>query len=173
MEVPRLGVKLELQPPAYTTATAMRQAGCVYDLHHSLLQCQILTHWARLGIESTPSWMLVGFVTAEPQWELLFLIFYIHSSRCASVSLDSISQAQTPAAPPEHVKGSVHYNCSKSDYPPLPNSCSSLCHGTSEFFLSYIKIIIIQHLWAENPESFLISFSHYFQIINRPSIFLP
>ena len=29
-----------------------------------------LTHWARPGIKPTSSWMLVGFVTAEPQWEL-------------------------------------------------------------------------------------------------------
>ena len=35
MEVPRLGVELELQLPAYTTATAMRDPSQVYDLHHS------------------------------------------------------------------------------------------------------------------------------------------
>ena len=42
MEVPRLGVQLELQPPAYTTATAMQNLSCVCDLHHSSLQRQIL-----------------------------------------------------------------------------------------------------------------------------------
>ena len=35
MEVPRLGVKLELQLPAYTTATAMWDLSYVCDLHHS------------------------------------------------------------------------------------------------------------------------------------------
>ena len=29
-----------------------------------------LTHWARPGIEPTFLWIPVGFVTAEPQWEL-------------------------------------------------------------------------------------------------------
>ena len=29
-----------------------------------------LPHWAGLGIESASSWILVGFITAEPQWEL-------------------------------------------------------------------------------------------------------
>ena len=29
-----------------------------------------LTHWARSGIKSTTSWLLVGFVSAVPQWEL-------------------------------------------------------------------------------------------------------
>ena len=42
MEVPRLGVKLELQLPAYTTATAMPDVSCICDLHHSSWQCRIL-----------------------------------------------------------------------------------------------------------------------------------
>ena len=41
MEVPRLGVELELQLPAYTTATATEDLSCVCDLHHSSQQCQI------------------------------------------------------------------------------------------------------------------------------------
>jgi len=35
MEVPRLGAELELQLPAYTTATATQALSCVCDLHHS------------------------------------------------------------------------------------------------------------------------------------------
>ena len=41
MEVSRLGVQSELQPPAYTTATARRDLSRICDLHHSLGQCQI------------------------------------------------------------------------------------------------------------------------------------
>ena len=44
MEVPRLGVKLELQLLAYTTATAMPDPSLVYDLHHSSWQYQLLNH---------------------------------------------------------------------------------------------------------------------------------
>ena len=44
MEIPRLGVKLELQLPAYTTATAIVTAtldlSCICDLHRSSQQ-----HW--------------------------------------------------------------------------------------------------------------------------------
>ena len=40
MEVPKLGVKLELQQPAYTTATATPDPSCICNLHRSL--CQIL-----------------------------------------------------------------------------------------------------------------------------------
>ena len=56
MEVPRLGVKLELQVPAYTTAYGNTGS---------------LTHWARPGMEPETSWFLVGFISAVPRWELL------------------------------------------------------------------------------------------------------
>jgi len=42
MEVPRLGVELELQLPVYTTGAAMQDLSRVCDLHHSLLQCLLL-----------------------------------------------------------------------------------------------------------------------------------
>ena len=38
MEVPRLGVESELQPPAYTTATATRDPSLICNLHHSSRQ---------------------------------------------------------------------------------------------------------------------------------------
>ena len=41
MEVLRLKAELELQLPAYTTATATRELVC--DLHHSSLQSRILS----------------------------------------------------------------------------------------------------------------------------------
>ena len=42
MEVPRLGVKSEIQLPAYTTATVSPDLSCIFDLHHSSWQHQIL-----------------------------------------------------------------------------------------------------------------------------------
>ena len=41
MEVPRLGVELELQLLTYTTATAMQDPSRVCNLHRSLWQCKI------------------------------------------------------------------------------------------------------------------------------------
>ena len=41
-EVPRLGVRSELQLPAYNTATAIADLSCVRDLHHSSQQRWIL-----------------------------------------------------------------------------------------------------------------------------------
>ena len=42
LEVPRLGVELELQLPVYVTATATQDPSCICDLHHSSWQHQIL-----------------------------------------------------------------------------------------------------------------------------------
>ena len=55
-EVPRIGVKSELQLPAYTTA-------------HS--NARYSAHWVRPGIEPMSSWIQVGFITTEPWQELL------------------------------------------------------------------------------------------------------
>ena len=41
MEVSWLGVQSDLQLPAYTRATAMRDLSCICDLHHSSWQCWI------------------------------------------------------------------------------------------------------------------------------------
>ena len=42
MEVPRLGVELEIQGSAYTAVTATQDPSCVCDLHHSSEQHQNL-----------------------------------------------------------------------------------------------------------------------------------
>ena len=42
MEAPRLGVESELQLLAYIAATTMQDPSCLWDLHHSSWQCQIL-----------------------------------------------------------------------------------------------------------------------------------
>ena len=41
MDVPRLGVKSELQLPAYTTATATSDLSFIFNLHYNSQQCQI------------------------------------------------------------------------------------------------------------------------------------
>ena len=73
MEVPRLKVELELQLSACAIATATPDPSCVYDLYHSSGQHQ--THWAWPGIEPVSSWIIVWFVTAEPQQELPVSVF--------------------------------------------------------------------------------------------------
>ena len=62
MEVPRLGVESELQPPAYTRATATRDPSRVCNLHHSSRQRRILNPLTRPGTQPATSWFLVGFI---------------------------------------------------------------------------------------------------------------
>ena len=61
MEVPRLGIKSELQLPGYATATAMWDLSCVCDLHHSSRQCRILNPLSKAR-DWTPILMGTGWV---------------------------------------------------------------------------------------------------------------
>ena len=73
MGVPRLWAELELQLLASVTATATQGPSHICDLHCN--SRQPLTHRGRPGIEPTSSWILVGFITTEPQWELQKLCY--------------------------------------------------------------------------------------------------
>ena len=60
MEVPRLGVELEQQLQAYTTACTWDEP-VTYTLAYG--NARSLTHWARPGIEPASSWIVVRFIT--------------------------------------------------------------------------------------------------------------
>ena len=53
---------------AYTRTTAMRDPSHICDLHHTSQQHWILNPLSEAR-DRTPSWMLVEFVSAAPQWE--------------------------------------------------------------------------------------------------------
>ena len=69
MEAPGLGIQLELPLPATATAKQDPSHKCATDTT-AQDNARSLTQWARPGIEPKSSWILVGFVTAEPQLEL-------------------------------------------------------------------------------------------------------
>ena len=60
MEVPRLGVELELQLLAYATATAMQDPSYLQPIPELTGNARSLTHRMRPGIESASSWILAG-----------------------------------------------------------------------------------------------------------------
>ena len=63
MEVPRLGVRLQLQLLAYTIATDyIRSKPWLRPAPQVKTMPDPLTHWERPGIEPTSSWILVGFL---------------------------------------------------------------------------------------------------------------
>ena len=60
-EVSRVGVQLELQLSAYTTARATQDLSPSTTDPTAQGNAWSQTHWARPGIEPTSSWILVGF----------------------------------------------------------------------------------------------------------------
>ena len=70
VEVPRLGVELELQLLAYATASTTLDPSHIFNLHHSSWQHQILNQLSRARDRTCILMDTIGFVTAEPQWEL-------------------------------------------------------------------------------------------------------
>ena len=69
MEVPRLGVRWELQLPTYTTATAMQDPRCICNLYYNLQQHQILNPLSGARDQTCILMDTVGFIS--PEWELL------------------------------------------------------------------------------------------------------
>ena len=60
MEVPRLGIKQELQLPAYTTATATPGQATSVTYTTAYGNSRSLTHWARPGLEPESSQIRSG-----------------------------------------------------------------------------------------------------------------
>ena len=61
------------QPIPQPQQCRIHTTSVTYTITHG--NTRSLTHWARPGIEPVSSWMLVGFITAEPQQQLLNLLF--------------------------------------------------------------------------------------------------
>ena len=70
MEVPRLGSNQSCSCQPTPQATGTPYPSWICNLPHKSWQCQILNHWVRPRIEPSSSWILVGFVSAEPPREL-------------------------------------------------------------------------------------------------------
>ena len=80
VEVPSLGVKLQLQQSIYATATAAATAdpSRICDLQCSSWQHRILNPLSGAGDRTASSWILDGFVSTKPQWELQNLRVFIY-----------------------------------------------------------------------------------------------
>ena len=93
MEVPRLGVELELQLPAAATARAKQ------DRSHITAQSNTgsLTHGAGPEIKPKSAWILVGFITVEPQQE--FYASHVSSEPPLATPLPSPPEPSVPQWP--------------------------------------------------------------------------
>ena len=97
MEVPRLGVKPELQLLTCTTATATWDPSCVFNLHHSSWQHRIPNLLKEERIKCTSSWILVGFVSSAQKQNLPVLFFLDYSSLVFSSPSFPDQQLSEPA----------------------------------------------------------------------------
>ena len=119
MEVPRLGVKLELQLPAYAIATATPDLSLICNLHHSLWQCWILNPLSGAG-----DWTLI--LTDIVSFCFCFCFFFF---------LPSLQHAEVPCAP------AATPAC---PLPPLPKQNSSVSFYNLcllKEFVHFIQII--------------------------------
>ena len=84
MEVPMLGIQLELQPPAYTTATATPDLSWVCDLHHCAWQCWILNPLSEARDRTcnlmVPSWVHFQCTTTgtPKRFKKIIIIWILH-----------------------------------------------------------------------------------------------
>ena len=131
LEVPRLGIQLELQLLAYTKVTATPDPSCVCDPHHSSPQCWI--HWVRPGIKPPTSWILVRFVSAVPWWELQPI--YLNASFFPSLNEGSVIQCE-PLCPKflcGQYQQSWKFSCPFITNPPLHhNQCQPSLDSKSD-----------------------------------------
>ena len=59
-----------VSPVAYESSQVGGQIrASAAGLHYSHSKARSLTHWMRPGFKPVSSWILVGFLTPEPQWE--------------------------------------------------------------------------------------------------------
>ena len=83
MEVPRLGVQLELQLLTYITAIAMLwDPSWVCDLCHSSWQCQILTHLRGQGSNLYPHGSLLGSLPLSHDGNSITLLPFVGGALC-------------------------------------------------------------------------------------------
>ena len=85
MEVPRLGVELELQLPTYATATATPDLSHICDLYHSSQQRWTLNSLSRARDQTHLLMDTVRFITSEPQGELPNYLICLTTLRFSSI----------------------------------------------------------------------------------------
>ena len=87
--VPRLGVELELQLSAYTTATAILNLSRICDLSHSLYQHWILNTLSKARIWTHILWILVSFLT---HWATMVTPRFLFVWKYSGVGIAQVSE---------------------------------------------------------------------------------
>ena len=90
MEIPRLGVQLEPQLLAYTTAIAMKDPSHIFELHHSSWQCKILNPLSkardRTHILMDTSWVVSHRASVGTPRIFLVLRYILALAKCRMIT---------------------------------------------------------------------------------------
>ena len=159
MEVARLGVKLELQLPPDTTATATPDPSPTCNLHHSSQQWWIFNSMSGARDRTCVLMELARFISTEPQWELpiqlflsLFFFFFFSFVFCLFRATQARGQIRAVAARLYHRLYHSHSN-TESEPPLRPyttahGNTGSLTHGARpgiEPMPSWILVGLVNH----------------------------
>ena len=102
MEIPRLGVELELQLLAYATAIATRNTSLICNLNCNLRQHWILNPLSEARIDPESSWILVGFLTCRATMGTTCLFVFFFSVKLVGfclISSENMVQADSTCRP--------------------------------------------------------------------------
>ena len=110
-EVPRLGVQLELQLPAYITTTATPDLSCVFDLCHSSCKHRILNPLSEARDQThnpmAPRWFHFHCATMGTPNSVLFIYLFIYCLSRATPAAYGGSQATGPI---RAIAASLHHS---------------------------------------------------------------
>ena len=159
MEVTRLGVKLELQLQAYTTVTATPDPSCVYDIHRSSLQSQILNplsrardrtsvlkdtswvhyHWATMGTPPMIDFLKTFFLIVQKIVYVQNLLFLALSYWRTGTSFGLSSKAPKLEAQMKTRANKSHEIVLLTSFPGLllQSNSTHRMHGLNRDFFSY------------------------------------
>ena len=144
MEVSRLGVELELQLPAYATATAMPDLSRIFSLCHCLRQCQILNPLSEAWDQSrvlTDSCQFLNPLSHSGNSCHKYLLWRHPCSRVSRLGFRKVKATgerfiQGPVwgsglyhPHPRHCSAAVPVLLNLEIQPPLPSSTSPSCHA--------------------------------------------
>ena len=129
LEVPRLGAESELQLLVYATSHSNSNEGS-------------LTHWVSPGIKPTTSWLLVEFVSAVPQRELLQYCFNPSNNPKRCVELSS-----------SHRWGCLHSGIRGKAWSEFSMSCPFSGHHARKWsWITLILLVGAYEIEADKPE---------------------
>ena len=151
MEVSRPGVKLELKLSVYTTAMATQDLSCIWDLHYSSQQCQILNLLSKARDQNHNLMVSsrICFHCAMMGTPLFLNLFRISFSLLIAATCSYMFSTFSIGALSILIIIILGCWSSNSSIPAIPDSSSDVCSVSSNcVFRLYLVCLIIIKSWS-------------------------